>query len=123
MQDVIGPALVLGVIFWGIVAVIREVAQSKLRQRVLDKGANPANINMQGLFARETCSCSRYSPLKWGMILVGIGLVLLIAQILPREVSDEATIGAMLVVAGVCLLVFHFIVPAADKTEEKKTGR
>jgi hypothetical protein len=123
MHDVIGPALVLGVIFWGIVAVIREVAQSKLRQRVLDKGANPANINTQGLFAREACSCSRYSPLKWGMILVGIGLVLLIAQILPREVSEEATVGAMLVVAGVCLLVFHFIVPAPEKAEEKKTGR
>jgi uncharacterized membrane protein len=57
------------------------------------------------------------------MLLVGIGLVLLVVQILPVEVSDETTVGIMSLVAGLCLLIYHFAAPAVEKTEDKKTAR
>jgi hypothetical protein len=47
------------------------------------------------------------------MVLTGIGLVLLIGQLIPADVSEEATVGAMMVAAGVALLVFHFVMSKA----------
>lgn len=115
------PVLVLGVIFWGIIAIIRETSRNRLRHRILEKGLT--GVNVQNLFPRDVVTGSQGS-LKWGILLLGVGLVLLVSQILPLEFSDEATIGAMFVTAGVCLLVYYFVVPKiAEKPEEKKTGR
>jgi len=115
------PVLILVVIFWGIVAIVREVSMNRLRQRILEKGLT--GVNVQNLFQRETITNGQGS-LKWGILLLGVGIVLLVSQILPLEFSDEATIGAMFLTAGVCLLVYYFVVPKiADKPEEKKTGR
>jgi hypothetical protein len=115
------PVLVLGVIFWGIIAIIRETSRNRLRQRILEKGLT--GVNVQNLFPREAVIGS-HGSLKWGILLLGVGLVLLVSQILPLEFSDEATIGAMFVTAGICLLVYYFVVPKiAEKPEEKKAGR
>jgi phosphatidylglycerophosphate synthase len=121
MMNDLAPVLILGVIFWGIIAIIREVSQSKLRHRIVDKGLS--NVNVQNLFPAQPFIQS-HSSLKWGILLVGVGLVLLVSRLVPREVSDEVTIGAMLVTAGVCLLVFYFIAPkVGQKKEDKKLGR
>jgi hypothetical protein len=121
MINDLAPVLILWVIFWGITAVIREASHSKIRQQIVDKGLN--NVNVQNLFP-PLPFFRIHSSLKWGILLIGVGLVLLVRHLVPIEVSDEATIGAMLVVAGVCLLVFYFIAPKIEpKAEEKKTGR
>jgi len=114
------PVLILGVIFWGILAIVREVSQNKLRHRIVDKGLT--GVNVQNLFHRE--AGGRQGSLKWGILLLGVGLVLLASQIISTEFSDEATFGVMFVTAGVCLLVYYFVAPKnAEKPEDKKTGR
>jgi hypothetical protein len=35
------PVLVMGIIFWGVIAILREVSQNKLRHRIVDKGMDP----------------------------------------------------------------------------------
>jgi hypothetical protein len=122
VMDALQPVLIIAVIFLGIIALLREVSQNRLRHKVVDKGVNPSNLNFQALFSREAAR-NRYGSLKWGMLLVGIGLVLLVVQILPVEVSDETTVGIMSLVAGLCLLIYHFAAPAVEKTEDKKTAR
>jgi phosphatidylglycerophosphate synthase len=115
------PVLILGVIFWGILAIVREVAQNRLRHRILEKGLT--GVNVQNLFQRETAFGSQGS-LKWGILLLGVGLVLLVSQLIPLEFSDETTFGVMFITAGICLLVYYFVVPKiGEKPEEKKTGR
>lgn len=104
------PVLVMGVIFWGIIAILREVSQNKLRHRIVDKGMDPAEA---GALFRSASAAPRWTSLKWGMVLTGIGLVLLIGQILPVDFSEEAVIGAMMVAAGLALLAFHFVMSRA----------
>jgi len=106
----ITPVLVLGVIFWGIVAIVREVSMNKLRHRIVDKGMDPAEA---GVLFRSASAAPWWNSLKWGMVLTGIGLVLLIGQLIPADVSEEATVGAMMVAAGLALLVFHFVMSKA----------
>ena len=107
------PILILGIIFWGIVAILREVSQNKLRHRIVDKGLDPDDV--KSLFRTNGC-CSQFGALKWGMVLVGIGLVLLAVQLIPGDVPEEAAIGGMMLVAGVALLVFHFIASRATES-------
>jgi hypothetical protein len=104
------PILVMGVIFWGVIAILREVSQNKLRHRIVDKGMDPAEAS--ALF-RNASAAPRWNSLKWGMVLTGIGLVLLIGQLIPADVSEEATIGAMMVAAGLALLAFHAVMSKA----------
>lgn len=120
MND-LAPVLIIGVIFWGIIAIIREASQSKIRQQIIDKGLN--SVNVQNLFPARPLF-QTHSSLKWGVLLIGVGLVLFVRHLVPIDVSDEATIGAMLVTAGACLLVFYFIAPKIEpKAEDKKPGR
>ena len=115
------PVLILGVIFWGILAIVREVSQNKLRHRIVDKGLT--GVNVQNLFQGGNGG-TRHGSLKWGILMLGVGLVLLVSQIISVEISDEATFGVMFVTAGVCLLVYYFVAPKnAEKPEDKKTGR
>jgi uncharacterized membrane protein HdeD (DUF308 family) len=115
------PVLILAVIFWGIVAIVREVSQSRLRNRIVDKGLT--GVNVQNLFQGWNGG-TRHASLKWGILMLGVGLVLLMSQIVSVEVSDEAIFGAMFVTAGACLLVFYFVEPRnGAKPEEKKIGR
>jgi uncharacterized membrane protein HdeD (DUF308 family) len=115
------PVLILGVIFWGIIAIVREVSQNKLRHRIVDKGLT--GVNVQNLFQGWNGG-TRHGSLKWGILMLGVGLVLFVSQIISVEVSEEATIGAMFITAGVCLLVFYFVAPKnGEKAEDKKTGR
>jgi hypothetical protein len=54
-----------------------------------------------------------WGALKWGMVLTGIGLVLLIGQLIPAGLSEEATVGAMMMAAGLALLAFHAVMHRA----------
>jgi hypothetical protein len=116
-----GPVLILGVIFWGIVAIVRELSNGRIRQRIVEKGMN--NVNAQNLFSQES-RLGKHASFKWGLLLTAVGAVLLISQFVPVEVSDEVTFGAMFLTAGICLLVYHFIAPKNEqRPEERKTGR
>jgi hypothetical protein len=123
----IAPVLVLGVIFWGIVAILREVSLNKLRHRIVDKGMDPEDA--KALF-QGAAAAPHWGALKWGMVLTGIGLVLLIGQLIPGDVPDEAVVGGMLLASGIALLAFHAVMhraggggfngEAAGKTDVRK---
>jgi hypothetical protein len=58
------------------------------------------------LFAREA-DMARLSSLKWGMVLVGLGLALLISYLNPRLFDDGGTFGLMLLFAGIGFLIYY----------------
>ena len=48
--------------------------------------------------------------MKWGLVLIGIGLALFIGQLFPYDIKEEITIGGMFFLAGVGFLIYYFIV-------------
>ena len=49
------------------------------------------------------------TSLKWGMVLVALGLGALIGLSAPEESQAELTISAMLILSGLALVIYYFI--------------
>ncbi len=98
--------LIPAIIFGAIVAIVKIVAETKTRHKLIEKGM--VDDKVKHLFMR-TAELQRLSSLKWGMVLVAIGLSLLISYIWPDLFDDGGTIGLMFLFAGVAFLIYYGI--------------
>ena len=106
MEDIFVPISVFGMILGIVYLVIRK----RERLALIDKGVD-ASIFMTKKQTNAT--------LKWGLFLIGLGVGLLIAEILVKSTSmtDEAAYFSMIFLfGGIALLVSYFL----DKKKEEK---
>ncbi|HWR83067.1 MAG TPA: DUF6249 domain-containing protein [Candidatus Deferrimicrobium sp.] len=94
------------IIFGAIVAVVKIISDTMTRHRLIAKGIIDEKV--QHLFARDA-QMQWLSSLKWGMVLVGIGLALLIGQLAEEYFSDESIVGLIFIFAGVAFLIYYGI--------------
>ncbi len=96
------PIGVLMVIGW----VIKVLSDNRLRGRLIDKGVLDENAKF--LFMNQT-EPSNLSSLKWGLVLLGLGLALFIGQLFPSSITNDMTVGGMFIFAGLGFLVYYFV--------------
>ena len=94
------------VVFSAIVAIIKITTDAYTRNKLIDKGM--VDEKVKHLFARQA-ELQRLSSLKWGMVLVSVGLSLLISYVWPDLFSDGGTIGLMFLFAGIAFLIYFAI--------------
>lgn len=105
MEDIFVPISVFGTILGIVYLIIRK----RERLALIDKGVD-ASIFMTKKQTDAT--------LKWGLFLIGLGVGLLIAEILVKTttMSDEAAYFSMIFLfGGIALLVSFFL-------DKKKLG-
>ena len=105
MEEIFVPISVFGMILGIVYLVIRK----RERLALIDKGVD-ASIFMTKKQTNAT--------LKWGLFLIGLGIGLLIAEILVKSTSmtDEAAYFSMIFLfGGIALLVSYFL----DRRKEK----
>lgn len=105
MNDVVGIIFFFAsvVIVWGGFILTRH----KERMALIEKGTGAEDI--KSLYARERRTFSPLSNLKWGMILIGVGVAILFAMWL-REVymMDEGVFPGMIaLLGGLALVIFY----------------
>ncbi|MCB0834473.1 MAG: hypothetical protein KDC45_13490 [Bacteroidetes bacterium] len=101
------------VLFFVVYLVIKTVSDNRLRQKLADKGLVDEKVKY--LFAQAGES-SPMNALKWGIVLVAIGVALFAATLLPRLFDGPGAFGLMSIMAGVGFLVYYGI--AKNKTLE-----
>lgn len=99
MCDVLQPLAV----FAGIALVLKVITDSILRNKLVNRGQVDENIKY--LFTQS--GLRKKSDVKWGLVLVGIGLAIMIYQF--SSISDEAVFGLMFLFAGLAFLASYFI--------------
>ncbi|OGC79678.1 MAG: hypothetical protein A2145_04505 [candidate division Zixibacteria bacterium RBG_16_40_9] len=92
--------------------VVKAFLDYRTRQKLVDKGLVDENVKY--LFA-EKLDSQFLSSLKWGLVLIGIGIAVFIGQFVETEKSDEITAGAMFVFAGLALLIHYGIANRLSK--------
>jgi len=97
-------AVIVGIIFFSVVAVVKIVSDNTTRRRIIEKGGFNDKVGRALLAHPEI---SNLSSLKWGLVLVGIGLAAVISQWLPYYWSDESIFGLMFVLAGLGMMVYY----------------
>ena len=113
MIDELVP-IVLFIVFG---AIVKIVSDNKVRRLAIEKGM--INENIKYLYL-DKFEARVPSSLKWGMVLIGIGLALTIGQLLPSRISETVTVGFMFLLAGLALVVYYFIGRRMLKKEAKE---
>lgn len=93
---------VLGIIFGSIITIIKISTESKLKNRLINKGVDPELVRALLLNKKE----NQIGALKWGLVMVGIGVALAIGAIVG---SDQITAALMLVFGGLGFVFFYMI--------------
>jgi peptidoglycan/LPS O-acetylase OafA/YrhL len=87
-----------------IVAVIRIVVEARLRRRLAETHATPELV--ESLVHADT-ELRRQTALKWGLVLLLIGLALCAIGLLGLGADNPASFGLLIAAAGGGMLVFH----------------
>jgi hypothetical protein len=110
------PGIVLGILFLGITAIVKILSDNKLRHKLIDKGL--LNEKAQFLFPEKKACCGT-ANLKWGMILVAIGLAFLLPHVFANG-SEELILAGLFLFVGIALLIFYMLGSKKDEAQRKK---
>jgi hypothetical protein len=110
MGDILVPIVLFGAIF-GIVYVIAS-ARHKEKMAMIEKGADPA------LFKSQQLKFSRYNTFKYGLLLVGLAIGIVVGGIMDEinmVVEEAAYFSAILFFGGLALIVAFLLRNKLDK--------
>jgi hypothetical protein len=107
--------LIVGICFFSVVAFVKIVSDNKVRSKLIDKGMVDENVKY--LYTnRLEYHCP--AAMKWGMVLIGIGLAFLIGVWAPSDLQGEITAGSIFILAGLGLIIYYIIAKRmANQTE------
>jgi len=111
-EIVIVPAM-----FFACVWIVKIVTDSRTRNRLIDKGL--VGEGVKNLYPGVVSPA--LSNLKWGLVLLGIGVASMIAFWSPA-ISEEGTLGLICVFAGVAFLIYFAIANQHEKEQRSGTG-
>ncbi len=100
MEDVLVPLIIFG----SVVAIVKIVHDAKTRNRLIDKGLVDERVRQMFVGQSEL---SVLSNLKWGMILIGVGVAVLAWEYLDWRLRSEGLLGLILVLAGLGFLIYY----------------
>jgi uncharacterized membrane protein YeiB len=88
-----------------IAVIVKLGLDHRTRRDLIEKGMTAEDI--KNLYPANG-QARALSSLKWALVLIGVGLAILIAVVLPQRTA-EFTIGAMFLLAGIGLLIYYFV--------------
>jgi len=92
------------VLFICIVAIVKIVIDANLKRKVLEMGTIDDNAQV----FLNTMAYNDPSSIKWGMVLIAAGAVILLTELIPFHISDQTVIGGVLAAAGIAFIVHYF---------------
>jgi len=104
-------------IFLPFAYIIKVISDNNVRRKLIEKGIVDEKVKY--LFWKNN-TAHPVSNLKWGFILIGIGLALLLGQILPESVDESAVFGIMFIFAGIGFLVYYRIAKKVGDAQENQ---
>ena len=106
MGDNLMVVLNLFIIFGAIFMVIKTISDNRLRQRLIDQGQ--IDENAKSLFAKQPAEwLTGLNAVKWGMVLIGIGLAVIAGRFFEFQYQDEISWGLALIFSGVAFLIYY----------------
>lgn len=105
-------AIQMAIVFFAIVAAIKIILDYSMRKRLIEKGLVDSKVRY--LFSATSPAAT---SLKWGMVLMGIGIAVIIGKLVPYGMQDEITISSMFILAGLALVLYYFIAPKLDSSK------
>lgn len=100
--------LIVAIIFGSAIYVIKTISDNRIRRRLIESGQVDEKIKYL-YFTAQNADPAYFSSVKWGLILIALGLALFLQQFLPYRFDDELTFGMMFLLAGIAFIVYYFL--------------
>ena len=106
MHDAVGGAIVIAVIFAGIVSIIKTIFTYNLKRKLLESGqVDEKAVNILG--DQEE---GRYAALKWGLVILFGGLALVLLEFIPHDINSPFPYGFVTTFIAVGFLLYYLLV-------------
>jgi hypothetical protein len=106
-------------VFGAAVLIVKYSLDFKTRQKLIDKGLVDEKVKY--LFFQNS-GMTNGSSLKWGMVLVAIGLGALAGMITPEEYDSTLAIAMMLILGGIALILYYAISSRLSKKNQDSSS-
>ncbi len=116
MVDELIPVAICFVIAY----IVKVISDNKIRRLAIEKGM--VKEDMKYLYF-DRFEGKIPSSLKWGFVLIGIGLALFVGRIVPYDMTEQVTIGGMFFFAGAGLVIYYFVANRIYKKAKEEEAR
>jgi hypothetical protein len=109
--------MMIGVIVW-----VSVTTRHKERMTLIEKGLNPSEYEGLKAFKAQGLFSNPMASLKWGMVMVSLGLGLLVGFIISYAMIEEDKgfiIFSCLFIFGGAGLILYYLVAAGKAKSEK----
>jgi hypothetical protein len=107
LREVLMPISVMGSFGAALYFFTMLLTNYILKKKMIEKGF--VNEDTQAIFKQQT-SDSKYSSLKWGMIIFFAGMALIIMEYIPARPDSPMPYGLFAVSVSLGFLVYYFMV-------------
>jgi len=102
LDEILVPSIIFGCFAYA----WRMLLDYKTRKLLIEKGL----VDEKAKFLYQKAAEGQVpSTLKWGMVLIGLGLAIFIAQAMPDN-QEEYAIALMALFGGIALVAYHTVV-------------
>jgi hypothetical protein len=90
------------------IVLVKTILDHKIRRMAIEKGL--VNQDLKHLYLYTAGPDTRApAAVKWGLMMVGVGLAFLIGLLVPSNLQAEVTVGCAFLLAGLGLIVYYAI--------------
>lgn len=115
LRDVLMPIAIIGSFGYSIWAFTKVMTEYILKKKMIDKGF--VNDTTQAIFKSQNGFEDSYPSLKWGLIVLAIGLALITISLIDIHPDSPLPYGLLAVFVSVGFLAYYFIVKK-DNTKQ-----
>lgn len=105
---------------WAFAWMVAKLSEHWMMKKIADGPARPELIS--SLRRRAVESPARFTALKWGMVVVALGLGLLVEDLFPYDFEDPAAYGVLLVLGGGALILYYVYVETREGPPDARDG-
>lgn len=106
--------IIVPVIFFVFYMIIKTLSDNRIKRILIEKGKLDENTK----FLQAPAASDPLNAVKWGMVLIGIGLAFLAWELLPRQITEVGLYGMISLFAGVGFLVYYFMAKNRDQANK-----
>ena len=115
MNEFFENVLPMFIVFGTIAFIVKTTLEYRMRRQIIEKGL--VDEKVKNLFAGPITT---ETSIKWGMVLIGVGLAILLGEMFPYSISDEITVSLIFLFSGIGLIVFYLISPWLARRQKDK---
>lgn len=116
MENTLVPIGVIGIIFFGLVSIIRTITDYQLRRKLIQLG----HMEREALNVLQQPQDNRLASLKWGLIILFGGIGLIIISLADLDGESPLPFGIEAVCISIGFLLYYFISQRHDSRAVKK---